>query len=305
MPGMNDTVDTLLERSIVGSFTKIGYRLRSADYEPIPSMDGKTVVITGATSGLGEAAAIEMMGLGARVVVVARNADKAAALGADSFHVGDLSLMADVRRVADEIANAHDRIDVLVNNAGALFTERAETEEGLERTFALDLLSPFLLTKLLRPKLQAGSRVINVVSGGMYTARLSLSNLENHKEPYKGAAAYARAKRALVILTEIWGEAWADDGVIVHSMHPGWADTKGLEGSLPGFRRLIGPLLRSPAEGADTIVWLAAAAEPGESSGEFWHDRTVRRTHLTERTKEPAGAKERLVDTLNGYLGTV
>ncbi len=299
---MNGMLDQILERTVVGSFTNIGYKLRKREYEALPSMDGRTVVVTGATSGLGKASAEAMIELGAQVVVVARNEAKATELGASSYHIGDLSLMADVRRVAKEIAEAHERIDVLVNNAGALFNEREETAEGLERTFALDLLSPYLLTKLLRPLLGEGSRVINVVSGGMYTARLSVANLENTREPYKGAAAYARAKRALVILTEIWAEEWKDDGVIVHSMHPGWADTQGLEDSLPVFRKVVGPFLRTAAEGADTIVWLAAAEEPGESSGLFWHDRAPRDTHMSDRTVERPGARQRLLEALATYV---
>lgn len=309
---MNDTIDRLLERSVVGSFSKVGYVLRRRDYEPLPSMENQTVIITGATSGLGKAATEKLIELGAKVVVVARNESKAIELEAASYHIGDLSLMADVRRIADEILANHKQVDVLINNAGALFNERAETAEGLEQTFALDLLSPYLLTKLLWPILTAGpgstsgdqsravkSRIVNIASGGMYTARLSLSNLQNAADPYKGAAAYARAKRALVIVTEEWAEE--SDDLVVHSMHPGWADTKGLKNSLPGFRRVIGPLLRTAAEGADTIVWLASAAEPAESSGLFWHDRAPRPTHLSDRTKERPGARKELIEALDRY----
>jgi len=315
---MNDTIDRLLERSVVGSFSKVGYVLRRRDYEPLPSMENQTVIITGATSGLGKAATEKLIELGAKVVVVARNESKAIELEAASYHIGDLSLMADVRRIADEILANHKQVDVLINNAGALFNERAETAEGLEQTFALDLLSPYLLTKLLWSILTAGPgsstsgdqsqivnprianpRIVNIASGGMYTARLSLSNLQNTAEPYKGAAAYARAKRALVIVTEEWAEE--SDDLVVHSMHPGWADTKGLKNSLPGFRRVIGPLLRTAAEGADTIVWLASAAEPAESSGLFWHDRAPRPTHLSDRTKERPGARKELIEALDHY----
>jgi NAD(P)-dependent dehydrogenase (short-subunit alcohol dehydrogenase family) len=296
---VNKALDRLLERSVVGSFTKLGYSIRRREYRPLPSMEGKTVVITGATSGLGKAAAAGLLEIGAEVVVVARNESKAKALEVDGYYIGDLSLMSDVRRVAQEILDDH-QIDVLINNAGALFGERLETSEGLEQTFALDLLSPYLLTNLLRPAMQPGSRIINIASGGMYTARLSLSNLQNQKDPYKGAAAYARAKRALVILTELWAERWPD--LVVHAMHPGWADTKGLESALPVFRRVIGPLLRTPEEGADTMVWLAAADEPGESSGEFWHDRAVRSTHFSDRTKERPSARSELVAALDSFL---
>ena len=105
---------------------------------------------------------------------------------------------------------------------------------------------------------------------------------------------YARTKRAQVILTELWAKRLAGTGVVVHAMHPGWADTPGVASSLPRFHRLTGPLLRSPEQGADTIVWLGAAAEPGESSGGFWHDRRRRPTHRVPWTRETPEDRERL-----------
>ena len=105
---------------------------------------------------------------------------------------------------------------------------------------------------------------------------------------------YARTKRAQVILTELWAERLAGTGVVVHAMHPGWPDTPGVASSLPRFHRLTGPLLRSPEQGADTIVWLGAAVEPGGSSGGFWHDRRQRPTHRVPWTRETPEDRERL-----------
>nr|NIS43200.1 SDR family NAD(P)-dependent oxidoreductase [Desulfuromonadales bacterium] len=157
----------------------------------------------------------------------------------------------------------------------------------------------FLLTNLLIPRLieSAPSRIINVSSGGMYSQRLSISNLQNDQGEYKGSAAYARTKRGQVILTEMWAEQLADKGVTVSSMHPGWADTPGVAKSLPGFYKLTKPILRTAAEGADTIVWLAAAAEASET-GRFWHDRRARPIHKTRRTREGIEARRELWEAL-------
>jgi NAD(P)-dependent dehydrogenase (short-subunit alcohol dehydrogenase family) len=185
--------------------------------------------------------------------------------------------MAEVRAVAARLCDTVPRIDVLINNAGALFPEREVTAEGLEATFATNLLSPFLLTNLLVPRLieSAPARIITVSSGGMYTQPLVLDDLQS-EDGYRGAVAYARAKRAQIDLTLEWAERLDRTGVTVHAMHPGWADTPGVRSSLPGFRLIMGPLLRSPEEGADTIVWLAAAPDGAGTSGRFWHDRRIR-----------------------------
>ena len=120
----------------------------------------------------------------------------------------------------------------------------------------------------------------------MYTQKLRVDDLQSERGEFDGPKVYARTKRAEVILTELWAEQLAGTGVVVHAMHPGWADTPGVRSSLPRFYTVTRPLLRTPAQGADTIVWLGAAAEPGRSSGRFWHDRRPRPTHLLPRTRE-------------------
>ena len=158
------------------------------------------------------------------------------------------------------------------------------------------MVGPFLLTNLLIPLLQTSTpaRIINVSSGGMYTQRIRVDDLESERGQFDGPAVYARAKRAQVILTEIWAKRLAGTGVVVHAMHPGWSDTPGVRSSLPRFYKATRPLLRTPAQGADTIVWLGAAAEPGHSSGRFWHDRRQRPTHLLPRTAETHQEREQL-----------
>ena len=290
-------------------FTNLGHKF--SDGSPITeSMEGRTVVLTGPTSGLGRAAAEEIAALGARVVLVGRSVERTSAARDEIAHttgnhdlavqIADLSIIAEVRDLADRLLRVEDRIDVLVNNAGALFPERGETSEGLERTLALDLLSPFVLTEALIPRLveSAPSRIINVSSGGMYGQRIRPDDLEFRRGEYGGAAAYARAKRGQVILTEVWGQRLAAEGVVVHAMHPGWADTPGVEESLPRFRTLMRPFLRSPEQGADTIVWLAAADEPLTTTGEFWLDRRRQPTHLVDGTRETPEERVALVEGL-------
>lgn len=288
-------------------FTRFGYRLRARKWRPFHvSLSGRTIVVTGATSGLGKAAAKRLACLGARVVLVGRDSAKLEETSSELAEQGhekkiacflaDLSLMSEVRRLARELVRAEPAIHVLVNNAGALFNERGTTEEGLERTFALDLLSPFLLTNLLLPKLEqsAPARIVNVSSGGMYTQRIRVDDLQFEKGKYNGAVAYARAKRGLVILTEQWAQKLDRAVVTVHAMHPGWAETPGVVSSLPGFYKVTRRVLRTPAEGADTMVWLAAAPEAGRTTGLFWLDRQPRLTHVFPGTRESPQERETL-----------
>lgn len=291
-------LDAAVLPGVVG-FTRAGYAARAAGFRPIERrLAGKTAVVTGATSGLGEATATALLGLGARVVLVGRSPEKAAAVKARLTAAGDedrvrvaladLSSIRETRALGERLSAEHGAIDILVNNAGALFDERAETNEGLERTFALDLLSPFTLTEALRGALirAAPSRVVNVSSGGMYTQRLRVDDLQNQRGAFDGAVAYARAKRGLVVLTEMWAQRFEGTGVAVNAMHPGWADTPGVATSLPGFYRATRRALRTPAEGADTIVWLAAARETESETGKFWLDREPRSAYALPGTRE-------------------
>lgn len=281
----------LLDRSVLpgaAQFTALGYR--SARLRPIVErLDGKTVVVTGATSGIGYAAALWLARLGARLVLVGRDAgklaDTKADIVADSGNIeiavqrADLSSIAETRALAQRLLQSGARIDVLVNNAGALFERRELTGEGLERSFALNLLSPFILTEALLPRLAPGSRVVNVSSGGMYLQPLKLDDLNYAQGHYSGSKAYARAKRGLVALSLDWAERLQPLGIVVHAMHPGWVDTPGISAALPRFHRALRPFLRTPEYGADTIVWLAAAAAAAQCSGNFWLDR---QPHLTD-----------------------
>jgi NAD(P)-dependent dehydrogenase (short-subunit alcohol dehydrogenase family) len=196
---------------------------------------------------------------------------------------------------------------VLIHNAGALTPERHVAADGTEATIASQVVGPFLLTTLLLDRLAATppSRVITMSSGGMYAAALTVSQLQMTAEGYKGSEQYARAKRAQVTLNEMWADRWPDSGIRFHSMHPGWADTPGVDASLPTFAKVMGPLLRTPDQGADTLVWLAADDEPLESNGLFWLDRRPRSIHklpTTKRTDTPE-RRERLWEWVAATAG--
>jgi dehydrogenase/reductase SDR family member 12 len=295
----------------VAGFTNLGYKLHSRSFEPIDvDMTGKTVVITGASGGLGLETARSLAAMGARVVIVGRSREKLDAAqtsikGEAASHLADLSLMSEVSVFARRILSNEKRIDVLVNNVGVLLPQRSVTAEGMETTLATNLAGHFLLTNLLVPRLResAPARVINVSSGGMYSERIRPDDLQFSEGEYTGAAAYARTKRGQVILTEMWAERLRGVGIVAHAMHPGWARTAGVAESLPAFHKIMRPLLRTPAEGADTIVWLAVGVETGSSTGKFWFDRRQAATHLIDGTRETAADRERLWDGLVELTG--
>lgn len=295
-------------------FTRWGYRRGRRRWNPdSTTITGRRMVITGASSGLGYEAARALAERGADLVLVMRNEIRAwevvqelrAQSGNEHIRceIADLANMDEVDDLTRRLNDEGRPIDVLINNAGALFDEWEQTSEGLERTFALLLLSPWRLTRALHSLLAAApaARVINVVSGGMYTQKLKVAHLQPTPDAFDGATAYARCKRALMVVTEEWAAAWREDGIAVNAMHPGWADTPGVEKSLPIFRRLMGPILRSPREGADTIIWLAAAAQADLTSGRLFLDREPRTTHLLSRTKESAAERKRLMDYLETF----
>jgi dehydrogenase/reductase SDR family member 12 len=310
-PMLNAAIDDALEISVVGSFSRIGPLVRSRLFawaDPAPeALAGCTVAITGPTSGLGLATARAMAGLGARVILVGRRegplqalaASLAAASGADRYPVvvADMASLRSVRAAVASILATEPRLDVLVDNAGAIHATRQETEDGIEATLGLMVVGPFTLEAGLLPLLEAtpGSRVIAVTSGGMYTQRLPLDDLEYRSGEYAGAKAYARAKRAQVALVREWSRR-IRGRVAFSAMHPGWADTPGLADSLPGFYRVMHPLLRSPEQGIDTILWLASHPQPARIDGRLFLDRRSRPFDRIPSTRLTPADRRRLWD---------
>ena len=304
MPSLASLVDTALDRAVVPGYTRIGPAVRrhlsTWPADPAPdALSGKRVLVTGASSGLGIATAEGLVALGAEVVMVVRDTDKAARvvrqvqgrrplarLDVQRCDVADLD---DVRRFAGTVEG---RVDVLVHNAGLMPPERTESPQGHETTMAVHVLGPVLMSDLLADRM-AGGRVVMVSSGGMYAQRLRDDDPEYLDGEYSPTTAYARSKRAQVELLPVLQRRWAPAGPDVHGMHPGWADTPGVADSLPTFRKVTGPLLRDAAGGADTTVWLAAT-DPAPEGGLFWHDRRPRPTQLLPRTRTGDAERDRL-----------
>lgn len=298
-------LDRALDVTVVPGYSRIGYVVRRRHWDPLPdrALDGRAVLLTGGTSGLGLAAAEACARLGATVHLLGRDRGRGdeAARGIRErvpnaeivVEECDLGSQKAVAAFAEDFAARVPRLDGLVHNAGLMVQERTETAEGHELTLSVHVLGPHLLTALLLPTLTPGSRVVFVSSGGMYAQPLPVTDPEFHTGTYSGTTAYARAKRMQVVLAEEWAERLADSGVGVHAMHPGWADTPGVRTHLPRFRMLTRPLLRSSEEGADTVVWLLAEPVLDPSTGGFWMDREVRPTHFLGRHQESATDRQR------------
>lgn len=317
-------VDTVMEKSVVPSFSSLGTRIRSRlfHWQTLESYNlaGRVVVLTGGTSGIGEAAARRYAQMGATLVIVARNPQKTDELVRNlktefanpQIHqvIADLGNQDDVRQAAIELSSRWPVIDVLAHNAGALFNDRKRAGNGTDLSVELMVAAPFLLTGLLLDNLKAASntelaakrgiaaspaRVLTMSSGGMYTEALNVELLQMHDEQYQGAKQYARAKRAQVVLNELWAAKVPAEQVVFHALHPGWVNTPGITEALPGFSKILDPLglLRTADEGADTLVWLSADPTASTCTGLFWHDRKARDIDMTNKTRQADTGQQR------------
>lgn len=303
-------LDQALELTVIGSFTRVGYALRRHlwgwESPPPDALEGRTVLVTGPTSGLGRAATDELAALGARIILVGRSGERLAAVrdslasrrGIDRFPivVADMGSLRSVEAAVARILDTEPGLDVVVDNAGTIFPERTTGPDGIEATLATLVVGPFALISGLLPLLRrtGAARVVAVTSGGMYTQRLDLDDLQSGAGPFSGPRVYARAKRAQVALIREWARRLRASGVTFNAMHPGWADTPGLAQQLPGFHRLMGPILRTPAEGVDTLVWLASAPGADTLSGGLFLDRRRRPFDRVPATRLSAGDRRRL-----------
>ncbi len=256
-------------------------------------MRGSTVLVTGGTGGIGLATATGLAGLGARVGIVGRDRSRGEAAATSirdevagahvDVLVADLSAQSEVRRLADEVLATYPRLDVLVNNVGGYWAHRHVTEDGLERTFAVNHLAPYLLTRLLLPRLvdSAPARVVTVSSGAQSLGRIDLDDLQGGHR-YRGQRAYNQSKLANVLFTYELARRLRGTGVTANVLHPGVVDT--------GFARedggawmglllpVVRPFLKSPAQGAATSIHLASSPDVAGVSGRYFVDRTAKRS---------------------------
>ncbi|MGP0060833.1 MAG: SDR family oxidoreductase [Beijerinckiaceae bacterium] len=247
-------------------------------------MQGKTIVITGGTSGIGEVAALKLAAMGARIVLVARSKgrgeatlarlDKSAPGLSHKVHYADLSRLAEMKRVAAEIAASEERIDVLINNAGALFNARRVTQDGLEYTFATNHMAYFVVTALLRERLMGSvpARIVNTASNAHQAAKLDLDDLQSAKN-FMGFAAYGRSKLCNILFTRELARRLQGTGVTANCLHPGFVASRFGDDS----GGLLAPVVRvaklfaiSPEKGAETIVYLASSPAVAQTSGEYF-----------------------------------
>ena len=248
-------------------------------------MKGKVVVITGATSGIGEVAAQRLASMGARIVLVARDAARGPktltrlpSIGAGaphSIYYGDLSRISECKRVAAEIAAAEPRIDVLINNAGALFGTRRLTADNLEATFATNHMAYFVLTLGLKANLLAAApaRVVSTASDAHKGYTLDFDDLQAAKG-YSAIRAYGRSKLCNILFTRELERRWSGTGITANCLHPGFVATRFGDrsgGFLSGVVRIAKTFAITPEKGAETIVYLASSPDVAAISGEYFY----------------------------------
>lgn len=265
-------------------------------------MKGKVVVITGATSGIGEVAAARLAAMGARIVLVARDLTRgqemlarlAAVAGgsAHSVYYADLSLIAESKRVAAQIAAAQPRVDVLINNAGAVFSSREMTADNLEKTFATNHMAYFVLTLGLRASLLAGApaRVVSTASAAHKGYTLDFDDLQSEKG-YSAMRAYGRSKLCNILFTRELARRWKAMGITANCLHPGFVATRfgdASGGVLSRVVRMAKTFAISPEKGAQTLIHLASSPDVAKLSGEYFYQ--CRRAVPTEGGRDDAAA---------------
>jgi NAD(P)-dependent dehydrogenase (short-subunit alcohol dehydrogenase family) len=258
------------------------------------SMTGKTILITGGTGGIGRAAAIALASMGARVGITGRDRARAeqaaAAIGRESggpaldVFVADMSSQAEVKRLAGEVLSRYPRLDVLLNNVGGFWAHRHVTADGLEHTFALNHLGPFLLTNLLLERLiaSAPARVVTVSSGAQAMGKIDFDDLMGERK-YSGQRAYNQSKLANVMFTYELARRMEGTGVTATALHPGVTRTafSAEDPALGPLVAILRPFMKSPARGAETPVYLASSPEVDGVSGQYFANRKARKSHTS------------------------
>lgn len=282
----------ILDHTILYSFDKNGFARHMQDKEKENfSFSGiKRAIITGATSGIGFETAKTLGALGVELMLIGRDKEKAKKAlseikGKVRFFFFDMSDLSAVSRFVTE--EVQETVDIVIHNAGGMPEQKIPLNYGMEEIFGSQVVGPYLLTKLLieQEKVTNDARFIFVSSGGMYLQRLNLEDLSYENHSYNKNIAYANAKRAQVILSEQLAEKYKDTDWKFSAMHPGWVDTPGVSQALPQFYSLMKNRLRTPSEGADTIVWLAMTKKDYEN-GQFWLDREIAPKYFLGLNKE-------------------
>jgi NAD(P)-dependent dehydrogenase (short-subunit alcohol dehydrogenase family) len=251
-------------------------------------MDGKVALVTGGTSGIGKATAMALAAMGADVVVVGRDRERGERAAAEiraqtgsrvDLALADLASQAGVRELAEGFKGRYDRLDVLVNNAGLVQSTRTESPDGLETTLAINHLAPFLLTNLLLDTLKesAPSRVVTVSSEAERWGNIDFDDLQSKKK-YTGFPVYGMTKLANIMFTYELAERLEGTGVTATCMHPGAVNTRfgtNNRGPMTLLFRAFKPFMRTPEQGADTVIWLASSPEVEGASGRYYADRKV------------------------------
>lgn len=309
--------DRVLDPTVAFSFDRTGYRRHAVGFDLADldvDLSGRVVLVTGANGGLGKEAARQLARLRAEVWMLCRSTARGEAaraeLAADTG--GDLRLaqvdLSDLASVDAALDRLPPRVDVLVHNAGVLLDQRSLTPQGLETTLATHLVGPLRLTAALLPRMQRAAdadpaRLVWVSSGGMYTRRLSVERLGRVQGRFDGVTTYADVKRAQVALSALLAPRLRPLAISSYAMHPGWADTAGVRSSIPRFHALTRGILRTPAEGADTIAWLAACPRVGGDTGRFWFDRRAVSPYLVPGTREGEAERAALWEAACAWAG--
>lgn len=293
-------------------YTRGGYEKAARNFGPGDldvDISGCSYMITGANSGIGKCTAMALAKKGATVHMVCRSQERGEQAKQDivsesgndkiQLHILDLSQPRKVIEFANSFVESEQGVDVLVNNAGVMVNQRELTEEGLEKNFSTNTLGTYLLTTRLTPALEKSSdpRVVTVSSGGMLVTTLDPNDLNFERlRNFDGTTVYAQNKRQQVVMTRKWAEKYPN--IHFSSMHPGWADTPAVQTSMPRFRSWMENRLRTPDQGADTVVWLCVAKQARDQpSGSFFQDRQVTSEHLPWAKSRSPEADETLLMT--------
>mmetsp|Transcript_42792 Transcript_42792/g.68846 ORF Transcript_42792/g.68846 Transcript_42792/m.68846 type:complete len:339 (+) Transcript_42792:68-1084(+) len=307
-------------------YMKSGYEARAKHFDDTclrRDLTGTHVMVTGANAGIGYATSKALAVQKAHVHMVCRNKVRGEAAlatlraevaelsggvsdGANvSLHICDISSMAAVKALSDAYVLKGDPLHALINNAGCMVHERTSTPEGIEANFATNSLGTWALTEGLMPALKrtADARVVTVSSAGMLTEQLEVKDVEMKNGKFDGTRQYALNKRHQVALTQRWarlhgGESEGANDVGFYAMHPGWSDTDALKTALPGFYSSLKDKLRTPAQGADTVVWLSMAPKAVLKNGAFYLDRGVVPIHVSTSFLTGTQYKDEAVDRL-------